>query len=128
MEGIRVTFEPIGVVENDLPFGTPGDTLRSAQSRITLDPEFLPALTDLEEEPRILVVFFFHRSEGWEPLQHPRGDSSRPKRGVFALRSPRRPNAIGVTEVELLEIEGTTLTVRGLDAVHGTPVLDLKPA
>ncbi|NNM03971.1 MAG: SAM-dependent methyltransferase [Gemmatimonadetes bacterium] len=123
-----VTFEPIGSVENGLPFGTPGDTLRAAESRIVLRSGLLEALTDLEKEPRILVVFHFHRSDGWEPLQHPRGDRSRPKIGVFALRSPRRPNGIGVTEVDLLEIRENVLTVRGLDAVDGTPVLDLKPA
>jgi tRNA-Thr(GGU) m(6)t(6)A37 methyltransferase TsaA len=85
-------------------------------------------LHGLEKEPRLLVVFFFHRSEGWDLMQHPRGDESRPKRGVFALRSPRRPNGIGVTEVDLLTIRDNVLTVRGLDAVDGTPVLDLKPA
>ena len=123
-----VEFEPIGWIENGLPFGTPGDTLRGAESRIVLRPGFLQALTELDKQARILVVFHFHRSEGWAPLQHPRGDPSRPKRGVFALRSPRRPNGIGVTEVDLLGIRKNVLTVRGLDAIDGTPVLDLKPA
>ena len=123
-----VSFEPIGTVENGLPFGTSGDTLRAAEARIVLRPGLLEAMTELEKEPRVLVVFHFHLSEGWEPLQHPRGDRSRPKRGVFALRSPRRPNGIGVTEVDLLGIEENVLTVRGLDAVDGSPVLDLKPA
>jgi tRNA-Thr(GGU) m(6)t(6)A37 methyltransferase TsaA len=76
----------------------------------------------------LLVVFVFHRAEGYNLLQHPRGDRGRPQRGVFALRSPNRPNPIGITEVELLAIEGNILTVRGLDALDGTPVLDLKPA
>ena len=58
----------------------------------------------------------------------PGGDITRKKRGVFALRSPRRPNPIGVTEVDPLGIQDNVLTVRGLDAVDGTPVLDLKPA
>ena len=125
-----LTFRPIGFVENDLPYGTPGETLRATTSRIKLDPEFVQGLTGLEKENRILVVFAFHihMSEGWEMMQHPRGDTTREKRGVFALRSPRRPNGIGVTEVELVEIRGSILTVRGLDAVDGTPVLDLKPA
>ncbi len=122
------TFSPIGVVENGLPLGTPSDTLREAESRIILGPWVIPGLRDLEKERRILVIFHFHLSSGWDPLQHPKGDESRPKRGVFALRSPRRPNGIGVTEVDLLEIGGNVLTVRGLDAVDGTPVLDLKPA
>jgi tRNA-Thr(GGU) m(6)t(6)A37 methyltransferase TsaA len=98
-----------------------------AESRIVLDPDLAPGLHGLEHEPRILVVFHFHLAEGFELHQHPRGDPSRPPRGVFALRSPRRPNPIGVSEVELLEIRGNVLRVRGLDAVDGTPVLDLKP-
>ncbi len=122
------SFRPIGFVENGLPLGTPGDTLREAESRIVLDRTLVPGLSDLNEEDRILVVFHFHLSTGWDPLQHPRGDQTRPKRGVFALRSPRRPNGIGVTEVDLLGIQENVLTVRGLDAVDGTPVLDLKPA
>ena len=128
MELQSVTFHPIGVVENGLPFGTPGEILRESESRIRLKTEFIPGLSELEKEGRILVVFYFHRSEDWALFQHPRGDKTRPKRGVFALRSPRRPNGVGVTEVELLSIAGDTLTVRGLDAVDGTPVLDLKPA
>lgn len=123
-----ITFRPIGFVENGLPLGTKGDTLREAESRIVLDQEFVPGLQDLEKEERILIVFFFHGSHDWEPTQYPRGDRSRPKRGVFALRSPRRPNGIGVTEVDLLAIDENVLRVRGLDAVDGTPVLDLKPA
>ena len=128
MDVQTLTLHPIGFVENDLPYGTPGDTLRAAESRITLHPEFAPGLAGLEEEARILVVFAFHLSEGWDLMQHPRGDTTREMRGVFALRSPRRPNGVGVTEVELVEIRENSLTVRGLDAVHGTPVLDLKPA
>lgn len=123
-----ITFHPIGVVENGLPYGTPGDTLRASESRILLNPELTQGLQDLEKEPRILIVFHFHHSRDWDLLQHPRGDRSRPARGVFALRSPRRPNGIGVTEVDLIGIKGNVLTVRGLDAVDGTPVLDLKPA
>lgn len=128
MEIQSVTFHPIGVVENGLPFGTPGEVLREAESRIHLEPEYSPGLSELEKESRVLVVFFFHQSEDWALFQHPRGDESRPKRGVFALRSPRRPNGIGVTEVTLVGIEDGTLSVQGLDAVDGTPVLDLKPA
>jgi len=122
------TFQPIGHVQNGLPLGTRRDVLLESESRIVLDPSLAEGLRDLEREPRILVVFLFHRSRDYELLQHPRGDETRPRRGVFALRSPRRPNPIGVTEVELLEIRGSELRVRGLDAIDGTPVLDLKPA
>lgn len=124
----HISFVPIGRIENGFPLGTPGDSLRAAESRIVLNPEIAAGLLGLESEPRILVVFYFHLSSGFELHQHPRGDTTRPKRGVFALRSPRRPNPIGVTEVALLEIRGNILRVSGLDAVDGTPVLDLKPA
>ena len=82
----------------------------------------------LEPGRRITVVFSFDRSRGFDLLQHPRGDRSRPRRGVFALCSPHRPNAIGVTEVDLVAADGNVLRVRGLDAINGTPVLDIKPA
>ena len=82
----------------------------------------------LDVGQQIMVIYYFHRSEGYDLLQHPRGDQSRPKRGVFALRSPRRPNPIGVTVVELVGIDGNVLRVCGLDAIDGSPVLDLKPA
>ena len=121
-------FRAIGYVENEFQEPTIPDTLRASTSRIVLAPDFVEGLTGLEPGMALLVVFVFHRSEGFDLLQHPRGDQSRPKRGVFALRSPNRPNRIGITEVELLAIEGNILTVRGLDALDGTPVLDLKPA
>jgi L-fuculose-phosphate aldolase len=85
-------------------------------------------LQGLAPGSKVLVIFNFHLAEGYELLQHPRGDKSRPRRGVFALRSPYRPNRIGITEVELLTIENNILGVRGLDALNGTPVLDIKPA
>lgn len=128
MEAASLTLRPIGVVENGLPLGTPKATLQEAESTLRLEAELVPGLDGLEKEPRILVVFHFHLSQGYELHQHPRGDTTRPIRGVFALRSPRRPNLIGVTEVELLGIQGNLLRVRGLDAVDGTPILDLKPA
>ncbi|MEJ2555755.1 MAG: tRNA (N6-threonylcarbamoyladenosine(37)-N6)-methyltransferase TrmO [Anaerolineae bacterium] len=132
-----VSYTPIGHVENDFRERAPADEirfplaerdLRAAESRIVLDPALIEGLKGLEPGQQVLVVFYFHRSEGFDLLQHPRGDTARPRRGVFALRSPRRPNPIGVTVVDLLSVEGNVLRVRGLDAINGTPVLDLKPA
>ncbi len=127
-ENEELILHPIGRVENGLSISTPRATLKETVSKIVLKPELAPGLDGLERESRILVVFHFHLAEESELHQHPRGDPSRPRRGVFALRGPRRPNPIGVTEVELLEIRENVLLVRGLDAVDGTPVLDLKPA
>lgn len=83
-------------------------------------------LRDLEGFARIWILFLFHRSEGWAPtVKPPRGP--RVKRGVFATRSPHRPNPIGLSAVELAGVEGRTLRLRGVDLLDGTPVLDIKP-
>jgi tRNA-Thr(GGU) m(6)t(6)A37 methyltransferase TsaA len=100
--------------------------MRDIESRIVLDPALSEGLQGLESGQHVMVLFHFHHSEGYDLLQHPRGDTSRPKRGVFALHTPRRPNRIGVTTVDLMAVEGNVLRVRGLDAIHGTPVLDIK--
>jgi tRNA-Thr(GGU) m(6)t(6)A37 methyltransferase TsaA len=123
----QYNFETIGHVENPFNEPTSSGTLRAVESRIVIRPEFLQGLTGMEAGQHLLVVFVFHRSEGFDWLQHPQGNRSRPKRGVFTLRSPKRPNPIGISEVELVDIEGNVLRVRGLDAINGTPVLDLKP-
>jgi formylmethanofuran dehydrogenase subunit E len=118
----------IGRVENDFNRPATPDEIRKAESRIVIDPALVSGLQGLEPGQQIMVVFYFHRSEGYELLQHPRGDPSRPKRGVFALHSPNRPSPIGVTFVDLISMEGNVLRVRNLDALNDTPVLDLKSA
>ena len=123
---LEIHFHAIGYVEND--FITPGEQGEFAAlgSRLVIDPSFAEGLQGLEAGQQIMVLFYFHRSAGYELLQHPRGDRTHPKRGVFSIRSPRRPNPIGVTVVDLLGIDGNVLRVRGLDACNGTPLLDLK--
>ena len=123
-----ILYHAIGYVQNSFGRPAPPETIRAGQSRIILTPELSEGLMGLEPGQQVMVIFHFDRSEGYALRQHPRGDQSRPELGVFALRSPRRPNPIGVTVVELLAIEGSVLLVQGLDALDGTPVLDLKPA
>jgi tRNA-Thr(GGU) m(6)t(6)A37 methyltransferase TsaA len=125
--GEGVSYRVIGRVENEFDEPANPDTLSAAPSRIVIDPALADGLAGLEPGGEVMVVFLLHRAEAYELLQHPRGDEAHPKRGVFALRSPRRPNPIGVTVVDLLAVEGNVLEVRGLDAINGTPVLDLKP-
>jgi tRNA-Thr(GGU) m(6)t(6)A37 methyltransferase TsaA len=81
----------------------------------------------LEPGQDILVLFHFHRASGYELQLHPRHDPQRPLRGVFATRSQYRPNGIGATVARILEVAENTLTVTGLDAQDGSPVLDIKP-
>ncbi len=123
-----MAYEAIGHVENQFDESVSSEEMRSAESRIVLDPVLTEGLIGLEPGQQVMVVFYFHRAQGYDLTQHPRGDLGRSKCGVFALRSPHRPNPIGVTVVDLLAIEKNVLRVRGLDALNGTPILDLKPA
>lgn len=121
-----IHFHAIGYVEND--FTAPGAfrDCSALESRLVLDPSLIEGLRGLEAGQQLMVLFYFHCSQGYELSQHPCGDLSRSERGVFTLRSPHRPNPIGVTVVELLAVDGNVLHVRGLDACNGTPILDLK--
>jgi len=94
---------------------------------IELLPEFEEGLEGIERQSEIIVLFLFDRSKGYELKLRPRNDPENPLMGVFATRSPRRPNAIGLDQVELLGRKGNVLTVRGLTAFDGTPVIDIKP-
>jgi len=123
-----ITFIPIGYVENKYDSLDQWDKMRESESRIILDPNLLEGLVGMEPGQKVMVIFHLHRSHDYDLNQHPRGDTSHSKRGVFTLRSPRRPNPIGITVVEVVGIDGNVLTVSGLDAFNGTPVLDLKPA
>ncbi len=94
---------------------------------IELRPELAPGLEGLEPGQFLWVLFYFHQSG--QPLLkvHPRGDPSRPLTGVFATRAPVRPCPIGLSLVRLEAVDGHRLTVRDLEALDGTPILDLKP-
>ncbi len=99
-------------------------------SQIVLDEVWTPALDGLDEFSHIIVLTWLHhqpRRGPEEPYTHPENRLDLPAVGLFATRTPRRPNPIGVTVVPLLARDGNVLTVQGLDAADGTPVLDIKP-
>jgi L-fuculose-phosphate aldolase len=123
-----ITLHPIGHVENGFEKAASTGAREGVPSRIVLFESFSDGLAGLEPGQHVLVVFWFHRSSGYELQQHPQGDRARPRRGVFTLRSPRRPNPIGISEVMVTEVVGNTISVSNLDAFNGTPVLDIKPA
>ena len=123
--------EPIGYFHSNaqerynLP-SQPG-VLDGSEGKIILNPHchFEQALEDLKGFDRIWVVFWFHRNESWKPkVLPPRGGI---KRGLFATRSPHRPNPIGISCLELKEIHGLELIVKNHDLLDGTPILDIKP-
>src|ERR1700691_5427745 len=96
-----------------------------AEGVLAILPEFEPGLTDVEGFSHLFVLWEFDRSEGFDLIGA--GPADPKPHGVFATRSPRRPNPIGLTVVELLHREGAELHVRGVDMLDGTPILDIKP-
>jgi tRNA-Thr(GGU) m(6)t(6)A37 methyltransferase TsaA len=125
----EVVLRPIGILRTPftetsaIPKG-PGAE-HAAEGTIEVLPAYAEGLQDIEGFSHLYVIWAFHRSEGFTLLATPPTDE-RPH-GVFATRSPRRPNPIALTVVELLGREGPRLRVRGVDMLDGTPVLDLKP-
>jgi tRNA-Thr(GGU) m(6)t(6)A37 methyltransferase TsaA len=123
------TMRPIGYVRSpynatrEVPKGL--GTKHEAEGVLEILPEFETGLTDIEGFSHLYVLWVFDRSQGFELLGAPPSDNR--THGVFATRSPRRPNPIGLTVVELLRREGVRLHVRGVDMLDGTPILDIKP-
>ncbi|NLE45317.1 MAG: tRNA (N6-threonylcarbamoyladenosine(37)-N6)-methyltransferase TrmO [Chloroflexi bacterium] len=126
-----ITLQPIGYVErqegSDTPT-SPGDDLRLRPARIIIDPELTDALMGIEAGTDLVILWYCHLGEGYQLQIHPRGDAERPVRGLFATRTPRRPNPIALTSVRVLHVHGNVLDVIGLDALDGSPVIDIKPS
>lgn len=130
MRTSRWTVEPIGYVHNSLqhvPRSAVCD-FGGVDSEIEILEEFSPALDGIEDFSHIIVLYWMHRLESVSgPLKvHPAGLKELPLVGLFATRSPRRPNPIGLTTVRLLSRHGNRLRVAGLDALDGSPVIDIK--
>jgi tRNA-Thr(GGU) m(6)t(6)A37 methyltransferase TsaA len=125
----QINLLPIAFVRSKFETNTPAEEMRLETSQIVVEPEFAAGLLGLEPGTDILVLFHFHRIEPDEiELQlHPRHNPANPVRGVFATRSQFRPNRLGVTVAHIEAVAGNVITVSGLDAQDGTPVLDLKP-
>ncbi|MGO9340980.1 MAG: SAM-dependent methyltransferase [Acidimicrobiales bacterium] len=126
-----ITLVPVGVVRGGR-IEPDDDSWGSVEASIELDRErFGPdSVRGLEDFSHIDVVFVFHLREAFSEVtgsRRPRGVADLPEVGIFAQRASGRPNRIGVSTCELLGVEGTSVSVRGLDAVDGTPVLDIKP-
>ena len=130
VDGPAIEMQPIGIVRSphrqqlDVPKG-PG-AKHSAEGTLELRPELEDGLQDIEGFSHLFVLWVFDRSAGFELVEKVPLDEQRPH-GVFASRSPRRPNPIGLSVVELLGRDGPNLSVRGVDMLDGTPILDIKP-
>ncbi len=123
------TPRPIGFVRStyqethEVPKGL--GAKHGAEGTLDILPEFEAGLTDIEGFSHLIVLWVFHQAEGFDLIATPPSDN-RPH-GVFATRSPKRPNPIRLTVVELLRRDGLALHVRGIDMLDGTPILDIKP-
>jgi tRNA-Thr(GGU) m(6)t(6)A37 methyltransferase TsaA len=126
----ELRLHPIGVVESPLrdPGAAPlqGDE-GSPESWLVFDPEIATGLRDLRRDTDIIVLTWLHRAHRDILSVHPRGNPDNPEQGVFNTRSPDRPNPIGLHRVTIVAIEGVRIRVRDLEAVDGTPIIDVKP-
>jgi len=126
-----ITLKAIGIVRNGIKQALPAkDDWGKIVSDIVINSTLTEALDGLEEFSHIIVLYWMHGIvvTGQVPTKvHPRGKQELPEVGLFATRSPKRPNPVGMTTVRLLQCQGNTLKVEGLDAIDGTPVIDIKP-
>jgi tRNA-Thr(GGU) m(6)t(6)A37 methyltransferase TsaA len=123
----EISLTPIGVVHNEIKQPTRQKST-NAISEIEIDGSLAESLDNLEEFSHVIVLYWMHKSQRKAPKKvHPRGSPDLEPMGVFATRSPVRPNPIGKSTVKLLERKNNILKVQGLDAIDGTPVLDIKP-
>ncbi len=126
-----ISLEPIGYVEGGR-VEIQDDAWGDVRAAIKLDPARfgVDALKGLEDFSHVVVIFFFHRAPTHAiafGARRPRGRADWPVTGIFAQRGKDRPNRLGLCTCKVVRVEGLTLEVEGLDAVHGTPVVDIKP-
>jgi tRNA-Thr(GGU) m(6)t(6)A37 methyltransferase TsaA len=127
---MSMTLTPIGLVEStltDLDAAPRQGDEGAPDAWLVIAPAYVDALDGLAAGDDILVLTWFDRARRDVLRLHPRGDRTRPEEGVFATRAPHRPNPIGLHRVEILSIEGPRVHVRPLEALNGTPIIDIKP-
>lgn len=122
-----IIYKPVGIVMNSFNQASEPEMIRRSESILLLNESYVPALEGIEHFKYLIILYHIDRSPGYTPLVHPHGDPNIPKRGVFSTRSPCRPNPIGITVVEVLQVRGNRIRVKCLDALNGTPILDIKP-
>lgn len=125
---ISIGFEPIGFVHTAAEEVPRHYRVSELEGTIVVDERYLEGIGDLEPGQRIVVIFNFHRSpEFTSELLRQTPPHTGKKTGVFSICSPVRPNPIGLSVVEVLDVEGVNIYVKRLDMLDGTPVLDIKP-
>lgn len=125
MKDIEIEIRPIAYVEVEETLGR----VMENTSKIVFLEDLEEALTGIEDFSHLYIIYWLHKIKPWScPLKvHPRGNRILPLVGIFATRTPLRPNPLGLTIVKLVERNRNVLRVKGLDAHDGTPVIDVKP-
>jgi len=125
----RIMFTPLGTIRSPFtdPAGMPIQPAgaKGVQGTVVIEEKYRAGLRDLEGFSRIILIYAFHRSDGYSLEVIPFLDTV--PHGVFATRAPKRPNAIGLSVVRLVAVNGSELTVEDVDILDGTPLLDIKP-
>ena len=126
---MKLSITPIGIIQ------TPFDNLKGmpiqpsgaakVMGTIVMEKEYEQGLNDLDGFSHIILLYHFHESKGYNLMVKPFLDDH--KRGLFSTRAPRRPNPIGLSIVRLIKREGNRLTIKGIDVLNGTPLIDIKP-
>jgi tRNA-Thr(GGU) m(6)t(6)A37 methyltransferase TsaA len=127
---VNYEVRPIGIVESELtdPASAPNQGYEGApEAWLVFEPAVLEGLDGIQPGDHVNVLTWLHLSRRDELKTHPHDDMSRPEQGVFNTCSPNRPNPIGLHPVEVLSVEGGRVRVRPLEAVDGTPIVDVKP-
>ncbi len=123
-----IRLEPIGFIRNAIDEAHRDTHWEEIESEIVIDERWRDALDGIEQFSHIWIIFFIDRVDAPADLKIcPMKRDDMPLVGIFATRSPQRPNPIGIRAAELIQVRGNILRVRGLDALNGSPVLDLKP-
>jgi len=126
-----LTLRPIGEVRSAIldPATAPRfETVSNFPADLVIDPAYAEGLTDLNVGQEIFVFTWLHLCDRVCLRVHPRGDPALPMRSVFSTRSPNRPNPIGLHRARITAITGNVITVAAMEAINGTPVIDIKPA
>lgn len=124
-----ISYRPIGIIHSPFkePKGTPiqSSAAKGVKGTIEVFPEYATGLTDLEGFSHIILLYHFHRSKRFSLRVRPYMDDY--EHGVFATRSPSRPNPIGISVVRLIKLKGRVIEIEDVDIIDGTPLLDIKP-
>jgi tRNA-Thr(GGU) m(6)t(6)A37 methyltransferase TsaA len=126
----RFEVEQIGVVHSpltDLEAAPKQGDEGAPDAWLAFDERVAAGLDGIVPGDELILLTWLHRADREVLSVHPRGDTSRPPQGVFGTRSPHRPNPIGLHRVEVVAVEGARVRVRNLEAVDGTPIVDVKP-